>query len=123
MPYTVSLDDFTHEKLVDVLRSEDTALTRAAANAIAYLSAQEGLLESAQQRCEALTQELAEIKRPLDDQMARLNAKIVHQTAIIRSCSHAAADIANRLCQDPKTRIVGSEVRALANTLYNEVQP
>ncbi len=56
-------------------RSPD-ALLNEAADLIDYLEAQDGLLSKAQGEVERLRAELAEVKRPLDEQMARLNANL-----------------------------------------------
>lgn len=46
-------------------------------NELAYHRAQDGLLERAQQEAKKLREELAEIQRPLDEQMARLNDNLI----------------------------------------------
>lgn len=43
---------------------------------LAYHEAQDGLLSKAQDEADRLRTELAEVKRPLDEQMARLNANL-----------------------------------------------
>lgn len=48
-----------------------------------YLEEQEGLLEEWQQRAKRAEETIAEIQRPLDTQMARLNARIVELNAEI----------------------------------------
>lgn len=47
------------------------------ADRLAYLSAQEGLLFKCEAHAAQLAAELAEIKRPLESQMARLNSQII----------------------------------------------
>jgi hypothetical protein len=47
------------------------------ANSLAYLWAQDGLLSEAQQEVGQLRDQLAEVERPLDKQMARLNANLL----------------------------------------------
>lgn len=47
------------------------------ANSLAYLWAQDGLLSEAQREVDQLRDQLAEVGRPLDAQMARLNANLV----------------------------------------------
>lgn len=42
-----------------------------------YYQAQDGLLTKAQDEAKKLREELAEVKRPLDDQMARLNKRVI----------------------------------------------
>jgi hypothetical protein len=54
---------------------------RAIALRIGYLEAQDGLLSKAEDACERLRHELAETKRPLDAQMARLNQRVIELTA------------------------------------------
>lgn len=56
-------------------RSPDKLLHEAA-DLIDYLESQDGLLSKAQDEAERLRAELAEVKRPLDEQMARLNANL-----------------------------------------------
>jgi DNA repair ATPase RecN len=51
-------------------------LLNEAADLIDYLEAQDGLLSKAQDEAERLLAELAEVKRPLDAQMPRLNANL-----------------------------------------------
>ena len=48
---------------------------------VAYYQAQDGLLDQAQERAARLQAEIAEIQRPLDAQMARLNARIIALTS------------------------------------------
>jgi hypothetical protein len=48
---------------------------------IGYLEAQEDLLESAQQEARRLREAIAEIQRPLDAQMARLNENLIAANA------------------------------------------
>ncbi len=52
------------------------SLCQEAADLIDYLEAQDGLLSKAQDEADRLRAELAEVKRPLDEQMARLNANL-----------------------------------------------
>ncbi len=48
--------------------------------ALAYHEAQDGLLEQAQLEAKRLREELAEVKRPLEAQMQRLNARVIELT-------------------------------------------
>ena len=48
---------------------------------ITYYQAQDGLLDQAQEQIARLQSELAEIQRPLDAQMARLNERVIALTA------------------------------------------
>jgi hypothetical protein len=48
---------------------------------VAYYQAQDGLLSQAQEKIARLQGEIAEIERPLDAQMARLNARVIALTA------------------------------------------
>lgn len=48
---------------------------------VAYYQAQDGLLSQAQEQVARLQAELEEIERPLDAQMARLNARVIDLTA------------------------------------------
>jgi hypothetical protein len=82
-------DALTHVQMVEVLRRRGDHLSNAAADSIAYLSAQDGLIERAQGEAEKLSAELAEVKRPLDEQMARLNARVVE---LNQALTQAVAD-------------------------------
>lgn len=75
------VDGMSHYEIADSLRGYPHPLLEAAADSIAYLAAQEGLLEKAQQAAERAHAELAETKRPLDEQMARLNRRVIELTA------------------------------------------
>lgn len=75
------IDALSHDEIADWLRRYPHPLLKAAADSIAYLAAQEGLLEKAQQAAERAHAELAETKRPLDEQMARLNQRVVELNA------------------------------------------
>jgi len=66
----------SHDALCAALKLSGP-LGREASDRIAYLSAQEDLLETAQQEAERLRQSLAEVQRPLDQQMARLNEQVI----------------------------------------------
>ena len=44
---------------------------------VRYYEAQDGLLTRAQEEAKSLREELAEVRRPLDDQMARLNRRVI----------------------------------------------
>lgn len=60
-----------------------------------YLEAQESLLEEWQQRAKRAEDAIAEIKRPLDEQMARLNATVTRLNGEFeRECRDG-----DRLCQ------------------------
>ncbi len=48
------------------------------ANSLAYLWAQDGLLSEAQREVDRLREQLAEVERPLDAQMTRLNANLIN---------------------------------------------
>lgn len=48
---------------------------------VAYYQAQDGLLSQARDLVERLRAEIEEIERPLDAQMARLNARVIDLTA------------------------------------------
>jgi hypothetical protein len=74
------IDGLTHSEIADRLRLYSHPLLEAAADSIDYLAAQEGLLEKAQQAAERARAELAETKRPLDEQMARLNQRVIELT-------------------------------------------
>lgn len=81
-PYSQEqVDGMSHNGIADALRRYSHPLLTAAADSIDYLAAQEGLLEQAQQASEKARHELAETKRPLDDQMARLNQRVIELTA------------------------------------------
>jgi hypothetical protein len=69
-------ENMSHDDLIVDLRASGP-LCIEAADRIEYLFAQEDLLEETQQRVKALESELAETKRPLDEQMARLNQQII----------------------------------------------
>jgi Lar family restriction alleviation protein len=71
----------SHTELALALRSIGGPLNEAAANSILYLAAQEGLLEKAQQAAERAYAELGETRRPLNDQMARLNQRVIELNA------------------------------------------
>jgi len=80
----------SHDALCDALKLSGP-LGREASDRIAYLSAQEDLLETAQQEAERLRQSLAEVQRPLDQQMARLNERVI--------AANRRADAAEALAQ------------------------
>jgi hypothetical protein len=61
---------------------------------LAHHRAQDGLLEQAQKRVKALEDELAEIQRPLDAQMARLNANLTAANSRIEELERAAEGVA-----------------------------
>lgn len=48
-----------------------------------YHRAQDGLLTEAQERVCQLASELAEVRRPLEEQMARLNASLIERNAVL----------------------------------------
>lgn len=75
------VDALGHREIADRLRKYNHPLLRSAADSIDYLAAQEGLLERAQQATEQARSELAENKRPLDAQMARLNQRVIDLTS------------------------------------------
>jgi hypothetical protein len=75
------LDSMTHDGMVDALRERGDPLSMEVANTLAYFIAQDGLLGKAEREAERLAAELAETKRPLADQMARLNARVIELTA------------------------------------------
>lgn len=75
------IDALSHHQIADWLRRYSHPLLKAAADSIDYLAAQEDLLEKAQQAAERAHAELAEVKRPLDEQMARLNQRVVELNA------------------------------------------
>lgn len=75
------LDAMSHHEIADQLRLYRKPLLSAAADSIDYLAAQEGSLEKAQQSAARAHAELAETKRPLDAQMARLNQRVIDLTA------------------------------------------
>lgn len=82
MSYTQEqVDGMSHDEIALALRRIGGPLNEAAANSILYLAAQEGLLEKAQQAAEKAHYELAEHKRPLDEQMARLNQRVIDLNA------------------------------------------
>lgn len=66
----------SHEELCAALQASGP-LGEEAAERIAYLFAQEDLLETTQQELKRLRAEVAEIRRPLDAQMARLNQQVI----------------------------------------------
>jgi hypothetical protein len=74
------IDSMSHDDIADTLRRYPHPLLQAAADSIAYLAAQEGLLEKAQQAAERARIELADAKQPLDEQMARLNKRVIELT-------------------------------------------
>jgi hypothetical protein len=74
------IDALDHGEIADRLRRYPHPLLQAAADSLDYLHAQEGLLEVAQKAAERARAELAETKRPLDDQMARLNQRVIELT-------------------------------------------
>jgi len=71
----------THDGMVDALRERGDPLSLEVANALAYFIAQDGLLGRAEREAERLAAELAETKRPLAEQMARLNARVIELNA------------------------------------------
>lgn len=75
------VDAMGHTEIALALRSIGGPLNEAAANSILYLAAQEDLLEKAQQAAEKARYELAEHTRPLDEQMARLNQRVIDLNA------------------------------------------
>ncbi len=81
-----------------------------------YLEAQEGLLEDAQQRAMRAENEIEDIKRPLDAQMARLNARVVELNGELESARSAIAPIPEvvALARDyvslTKTLVSGDEI-------------
>lgn len=75
------VDALGHGEIADRLRRYSHPLLAAAADSIDYLAAQEGLLERAQQAAAHARAELAEHKRPLDSEMARLNRRVIELTA------------------------------------------
>jgi hypothetical protein len=75
------VDELSRHEIANRLRGYSHPLLKAAADSIDYLAAQEGLLEKAQQEAERVHAELKEMKRPLDQQMARLNERVVELTA------------------------------------------
>lgn len=75
------VDELSHNEIAGRLRLYSHPLLQSAADSIAYLAAQEGLLEKAQQAAERARAELAETKRPLDEPMARLNQRVIELTA------------------------------------------
>lgn len=64
-------------------RDDPPATMEEALQRIAYLEAQEDLLQEWQDRAEAAEAKATEIRRPLDEQMARLNARVIEQNAEI----------------------------------------
>lgn len=74
------VDGMSHNGIAEALRRYPHPLLQGAANSIFYLAAQEGLLEQAQQATQKARAELAETKRPLDAEMARLNARVIELT-------------------------------------------
>ena len=79
------VDAMSHHDIADWLRSTGSRVGQAAYDSIEYLAAQEGLLEEAQKANERLRAELAEIKRPLSEQMERLNQRVIELTAELDS--------------------------------------
>jgi hypothetical protein len=78
----IQLDDvggFSEE--VKALRARGDTLSLAAANTIVYLQEQESLLQTWQDRGKAAEAHAAEVERPLDAQMARLNDNLIAANA------------------------------------------
>lgn len=74
------VDGMGHDEIAEALRRYQHPLLQAAADSIFYLAAQEGLLEEAQKAAERARTELADAKQPLDEQMARLNRRVIELT-------------------------------------------
>jgi hypothetical protein len=74
------VDALSHGQIADRLRRYNHPWLQSAADSIDYLAAQEGLLEKAQQDAMRAVTELAEHKRPLDAEMARLNRRVIELT-------------------------------------------
>lgn len=80
----VQVEILSHDEVCSLLRARtDDALAQEAATRIGYLSAQEQLLQTWQDKADALAAELAETKRPLDAQMATLNKALIDANAHI----------------------------------------
>lgn len=82
-------EGLTYEEMVEGLRARGDPLSFDAANALIYLRAQEELLEDWQQRAKRAEEAAADVRRPLDAQMARLNARVVEQNEEIARLSAA----------------------------------
>lgn len=90
------VDLMSHDELCAALNSvldlATAAIAKEAAQRINYFVAQDGLLTQAQDEAQKLREELAEVKRPLDEQMARLNANLTAANARIAQLTMQVAD-------------------------------
>lgn len=88
-------------------RSVDGCLDCEAADALNYHEAQDGLLSKAQDEAARLRDELAETMRPLDTQMARLNA------SLIAANERIAALTARAECAEQRVPLTDEQIDAI----------
>lgn len=81
-------------------------LCKQAADMLAYLWAQDGLLSKAQDEAERAREELAETKRPLTAQMARLNQHLIDVTSRGETLSRENAELRAALAEFAKDALV-----------------
>jgi hypothetical protein len=72
-----AFEEVSHVELVERLRFRRDAMCSEAADRLDYLLAQEDLLEQAQQKAARLEAQIAEVQRPLDAEMGRLNRNLI----------------------------------------------
>lgn len=71
---------------------------------IVYLEAQEKLLEEWQQRALKAEAALAEVERPLDAQMARLNERVISLNKRLGELNRWLTPVAGKVCrEDPES--------------------
>lgn len=108
------MSDDLVQRLRDNAQGEGMAIFDEAADALAYLEAQDGLLSKAQDECQRLRDELAETKRPLDAQMVRLNANLITANEEIARLRAALERIA-----DPRNIHFAGDARVVATQALN----
>ena len=118
----------SHDDLTKLLRFNGSDLANEAANRIDYLSAQEDLLQTWQDKHAHIAAELAEMKRPLDAQMARLNAALIEAnravTALLASLKRCSflLNSARLLIEDKQASDIAGEAVAEAQAVIQRAE-